>query len=444
MCAAMIDPKSEVSAVPARKLTRLARLGGLAGGLVSGMVAEGARQFSQGNRPTMSDLVLTPGNARRLAQQLAHLRGAAMKVGQLLSMDAGEMLPPEFAELLARLRADAQSMPMSQLVAVLENSWGKGWERNFERFSFSPLAAASIGQVHRGVTKDGRRLALKVQYPGIRDSIESDVDNVAMLLRIARVIPENVKLETLYEEAKLQLHREADYLEEAAHLKRFHALLEDAADYRLPAVDDDLTRGDILAMEFLDGEPVESLTSADPDVRDRVAHLLLELFFRELLEFRMIQSDPNFANFLYDPNTQRLSLLDFGATRCFSTNLVAAYKDLLRASVHADRRAMTESARRVGYFADEINADQLESVLDIFLAATEPARHTGHYDFGAGNLALRIRDRAATLGFARGHWHTPPIDALFLHRKLAGLYLLASRLRAQVDVRSILEECLVD
>lgn len=440
----MMDPKSDASAVPSHKLSRLVRLGGLAGGLVGGMVAEGARQYSQGNRPTVFDLVLTPGNARRLAQQLAHLRGAAMKVGQLLSMDAGELLPTEFAEILARLRAGATPMPMSQLVTVLEDSWGKGWERNFERFSFSPLAAASIGQVHRGVTKDGRRLAIKIQFPGIRDSIESDVDNVAMLLRVARVIPENVKLDTLYKEAKLQLRREADYIEEATYLKRFHALLKDAADYKLPAVHDDLTHDNILAMEFLDGKPVESLTHSGSDVRDRVARLLLELFFRELLEFRMIQSDPNFANFLYDPLTQRLGLLDFGATRCFSSKLVEAYKDLLRAAVHLDRAAMIESAGRVGYFADSIQPDQRDAVLDIFLAATEPARHAGRYDFEASDLAARIRDAATNLSFERGQWHTPPVDALFLHRKLAGLYLLISRLNARVDVGRILDAHLAD
>jgi len=153
---------SKTSSVPRNRVSRFARLGGLAGGIAGGMIAEGVRQLSRGNLPSPSDLVLTPGNARRVAEQLANLRGAAMKLGQLLSMDSGALLPPELAEILARLRADARPMPMSQLVAVLGQSWGRDWEKGFQRFSFTPLAAASIGQVHSAVAKDGRRLALKV------------------------------------------------------------------------------------------------------------------------------------------------------------------------------------------------------------------------------------------------------------------------------------------
>lgn len=155
-------------AVPGSRLSRLARLGGLASGVAGGMLAEGLRQLAQGRRPSVSELLLTPANARRVTDQLAQLRGAAMKVGQLLSMDAGDLLPPELADILARLRADARPMPMSQLVTVLEASWGPGWEKQFRRFSFTPMAAASIGQVHAAETLDGQPLAIKVQYPGVR------------------------------------------------------------------------------------------------------------------------------------------------------------------------------------------------------------------------------------------------------------------------------------
>jgi predicted unusual protein kinase regulating ubiquinone biosynthesis (AarF/ABC1/UbiB family) len=134
---------SKTSSVPRNRVSRFARLGGLAGGIAGGMLAEGLRQLSRGNLPRPSELVLTPANARRVAEQLASLRGAAMKLGQLLSMDSGALLPPELTEILARLRADAQPMPMSQLVAVLQQSWGKGWEGTFRQFSFTPLAAAS-------------------------------------------------------------------------------------------------------------------------------------------------------------------------------------------------------------------------------------------------------------------------------------------------------------
>ena len=260
-----------------------------------------------------------------------------------------------------------------------------------------------------------------------------------MLLRVARLLPDGLALDHLFDEAKRQLHLEADYLTEARHMKRFRTLLANSENFQVPAVDDTLTRTNILAMEFLEGEPIQSLTDANQTDRDRVAGLLIELFFRELFEFHLIQSDPNFANFLYDPRTQTLGLLDFGATRQFSRNLVDGYRDLLRAAVRTDRQAMTDSARRIGYFEHEIHPQQREAVLEIFLAVTEPIRSPKPYDFGSGGLAKRILDAAMTVRFDRGNWHTPPVDVLFLHRKLAGLYLLASRLRARVRVDRILE-----
>ena len=115
-----------------------------------------------------------------------------MKAGQLLSMDAGDLIASELAAILARLRADARPMPVSQVVKTMEHTFGQGWEKTFHRFSFTPMAAASIGQVHAAITYGDRHLALKIQYPGIGQSIDSDVNNVATLLRISRLVPEEM------------------------------------------------------------------------------------------------------------------------------------------------------------------------------------------------------------------------------------------------------------
>ena len=263
--------------IPTTRVGRLARVARMAGGVAGGMLAEGTRQLRAGKRPRARDMLLTPGNARRVAEQLSTMRGAAMKVGQLLSMDAGDLLPAEMTAIIARLRADAKPMPMSEVVDMMQSSFGQGWEHRFTRFSFTPMAAASIGQVHAATTRSGRQLALKIQYPGIRQSINSDVDNVATLLRISRLVPEELALEPLLQEAKRQLHEEADYLREAGHLQRFAMLLEDAPEFVVPGVDEDLTRENILAMDLLAGEPIESLTYATQTTRDRVVGLLLGL-----------------------------------------------------------------------------------------------------------------------------------------------------------------------
>jgi len=424
-------------AVPGSRLARLARLGGLASGVAGSMLAEGVRQFAQGKRPAVADLLLTPANARRVAEQLAQLRGAAMKVGQLLSMDAGDLLPPELSEILARLRSDARPMPMSQLVSVLNANWGKDWDRQFQRFSFTPLAAASIGQVHAAQTTEGRQLAIKVQYPGVRQSIASDVDNVATLLRLSGLLPKSLNIAPLLEEAKQQLHDEADYRKEAAHLMHFRGLLEKQGEFVVPEVDAGLTTPNILAMSFVDGAAIESLQAAPQGERDRVLGLLFALLFREIFEFRRVQTDPNFANYRYDPATGRLVLLDFGATREFAADRVEAYRRLLGAGMRDDLPALNDAAAEIGYFQADIEDRHRRLVLGIFRQACEPLRHVGPYDFGRSDLALRMRDAGFQLGADRDFWHTPPVDALFLHRKIGGLYLLAAKLKARVDIRAL-------
>jgi predicted unusual protein kinase regulating ubiquinone biosynthesis (AarF/ABC1/UbiB family) len=406
------------------------------------MLAEGMRQVAQGNLPCASDLVLTPANARRVAEKLSRLRGAAMKVGQLLSLDAGDLLPAELAEVLAGLRADARPMPMSEVVAAMQSAFGQGWEQRFRRFSFTSLAAASIGQVHAATSQGGRRLAMKIQYPGITESIDSDVDNVATLLNMARLIPDGLDLKSLLREARHQLHQEADYLLEAGHLRRFALALEDSPEFLVPGVDEQLTRKNVLAMDFLEGEPIERLTTATRTTRNRVVGLLLELLFRELFEFGMIQTDPNFANYVYNTRTGRLGLLDFGATRFYSSPTTEAYRGLLMEALRGDHAGMSEAAEAIGYFRDDIHPSQRRAVVKLFVLATEPARIRGRFDFGASDLALRIRDAGMALSLEQGYWHTPPADAIFLHRKLAGLYMLAARLRADLDVRTILEKFL--
>lgn len=439
----LLHPATQSLAVPGNRWSRLARLGGLASGVAGGMLAEGVRQFAQGKRPSVGDLLLTPGNARRVADQLARLRGAAMKVGQLISMDAGDLLPAELAEILARLRSDAHPMPMSQLVSVLNIHWGEGWDRHFERFSFTPMAAASIGQVHAALTKDGRHMAIKVQYPGVRQSIDSDVDNVATLLRISGLLPKSLNIDLLLKEAKQQLHAEADYLTEGKWLRHYGELLRDAPEFTLPQMHVDLSSASILAMSHVGGEPIESVLGLPQAERDRVAELLFVLLFREIFEFKLIQTDPNFANYRYDRTTRQLILLDFGATRAYPAPLVDAYRALISGGIAGDAHALFSAASAIGYFQGEIKDHQRQAVLDIFMLACEPLRHDGLFDFGISDLAARIRDAGMILGRDRAFWHTPPADALFLHRKLGGLYLLAARLKARVDVRQLVEGFLI-
>lgn len=415
----------------------------MATGVAGGMLAEGVRQLAQGKRPKISDLLLTPANAIRVTQQLAQLRGAAMKVGQLISMDTGDMLPPELAQILARLRSDAQPMPKKQLMSVLDASWGPGWQAKFKTFSFVPLAAASIGQVHRAQRVDAhgqaQELAIKIQYPGVRESINSDVDNVASLLRMTGLLPRTLDLAPLLRQAKTQLHDEADYLREGSYLQRYATLLADSPEFLVPELHADLTTPSVLAMSFVSGVAVETMVNAPQDERNRIVSLLMGLLFRELFEFQLIQTDSNFANYRYNTDTHQLVLLDFGATRPLKTAMARGFRRLVKAAAAGDAETMRKAALGLGYFADDTQEKHQRAVLELFDIALEPLRFDGDYDFAESTMPAQLRDAGIALGLDRDFWHIPPIDTLLLHRKLGGLFLLAARLRAQVNVRALMQ-----
>ncbi|KPF70792.1 ubiquinol-cytochrome C reductase [alpha proteobacterium AAP81b] len=425
-------------AVPTGRLSRFARFGGLATGIAGGLLVDGARQLAAGKRPALSDLLLTPANARKITDQLSQLRGAAMKLGQLLSMGGDDLLPPALAEILGRLRADAQPMPVRQLDQLLISEWGKDWRRRFERFDVRPIAAASIGQVHRAQTRDGRDLAIKIQYPGIRASIDSDVDNVALLIRLSGLLPATIDVARMLAEAKRQLHEEADYAREADCLARFGELLADAPDYRVPALHRDLTTRNVLAMDFVKGVAVESLADGPQAVRDRVMTLALALVLRELFDFGLMQTDPNFANYRYDAADDRLVLLDFGATRAFAPEVGERYRALMRAGLAEDRAAAAETMLDIGFFGADTPAQHRDTIVGMFDTGMATLRTTGVFDFGDTSLVTDIRDDGLAMARDRDFWHLPPIDTLFLQRKFAGLYLLGRRLAARVDVAALL------
>ena len=296
----VMDPKQGAS-VPTGRTSRLFHMGSVVAGIAGGVVAGGLQQLATGQRPGLSDLLLTPSNALRLTEGLSHMRGAALKLGQMLSMDTGLVLSPQLTQIFASLRDDAKQMPPKQLQGVLNAEWGANWLKQFRRFDVQPFAGASIGQVHRAVTLDGTDLAIKVQYPGVRASIDSDVDNIAALIRLPGFLPRGMDLSPLLTEAKRQLHAEADYLAEAQHLAKFGLMLAGSDRLVLPELHTALCTPQVLAMSYIESAPLDSLVDAPQALRDRVAAALIDLVLRELFVFGAMQTDPNPANYRYDP-----------------------------------------------------------------------------------------------------------------------------------------------
>jgi predicted unusual protein kinase regulating ubiquinone biosynthesis (AarF/ABC1/UbiB family) len=428
------------SRVPEGRAERLVRLGSMLAGIAGEVALEAMRRAARRSEQTGS-VVFTPATAKRLADTLSDLRGAAMKLGQILSLQGESLLPPEFAEVLAILRNQATLMPEPQVREVLARELGPSWEKRFAEFDFEPIAAASIGQVHAAVARDGRDLAVKIQYPGIDRSVSSDVDNLGALLRLSRALPVDLEISPLLEEIKRELRREADYGREADNTERYRALVADDPWVVVPRVHRDLSTRRLLATDRIYARPIEDLRSPEHsrERRDRVGERLIRLVLRELFEFRFVQTDPNFANYLFDADKETLALLDFGSVRRFTPRFTEGYRAFIDACIERDSSAILEAGRGLGFVREEEEPGALEMFLTLCDLFTEPLRFRGPYDFPSSDLAVRGRD-AGIEALARHRLRHPPPETLFLHRKLGGSFLLLAYIGARVDCHALYRE----
>ena len=191
-------------------------------------------------------------------------------------------------------------------------------------------------------------------------------------------------------------------------------------------------------MSFHEGKNIDSFTELPQQERNHLVSSLISLTFREIFEFGYVQTDPNFANYLYQSGSKKIVLLDFGATRKLPQHISTGYQQLLNASVNNNKLAMNNAISEIGFFQDDISEKQKDAVIELFQMACEPLQHIGEYDFSNSGLAKKISMAGRDLSFKKNYWHTPPADALFLHRKIAGLYLIAAKLNAKINIQNLI------
>ncbi|KAK6027540.1 ABC1 family protein [Ostertagia ostertagi] len=353
--------KSKESKVPSSRIGRqvqfailnpfLASFGQLAVGLAGGAAAEVTRRaFTFGTSEIAEGLptnpLFSPANADRIVQTLCRVRGAALKLGQMLSIQDPETVPAGLLEIFERVRHSADFMPLKQVDKQMTASFGSDWRSRFASFEERPFAAASIGQVHKAVLFDGRNVAVKIQYPGVAEGIDSDIDNLVSILSFGQLFPKGLFLENFVEVARKELADECRYLREARAMKKFRELLADSNDFYIPEVVDSLTTDRVLTAEYIVGKPVDQCVNEPQIVRDYIAAKFIELCLHEIFIWRFMQTDPNWSNFFLGvhPVTgkPRMILLDFGATRSYSKTFVDIYMKLIKAAADLDTERITK------------------------------------------------------------------------------------------------------
>lgn len=429
----------EASRVPSGRFSRFLQLSTTAGQMAFAGAAEKARRVAQRAEQELPHALLTVENARLLATRLSRLRGAAMKVGQMLSLEGDNMLPREFAEALEILRSSAHMMPQEQVREVLRSEYGADYATRFAKVETEPLAAASIGQVHGAVTHEGQEIVLKIQYPGVAESIESDVDNLRSLLRLARLVPGGVDLDSMTDEVKRELRQEVDYQRELIQLQRYGEALGQSSVFRIPRALPEHSTRHILAMERVPGIPLLDWgKSASQEQRNRVALELFRLLMRELFEFGLSQTDPNPANYFYDASSEQIVLLDFGAARIVPPDVALIYRNAFVGLASRDRELLRTVIEDLGVHSEE-TSEATEILLDMSLEMAE-AFDSELYDFGATDLQQRLQRMGMKLRKFQGKLKTPPPEYIFFQRKLGGTFLICRQLRAQFSCQLAIEE----
>ncbi|OLY84461.1 Atypical kinase ADCK3, mitochondrial [Smittium mucronatum] len=336
-------------------------------------------------------------------------------------------------------------MPIKQLDKVMSSQFGKDWRVGFKTFNEVPFAAASIGQVHLATLNDDLSkkygvsdIAVKVQYPGVSESIDSDLSNIQTLLVMSKLLPKGLYLDNTIKVARKELGMECDYIREAVSTEKFKEFFRNSEEFKVPSVIKELSKEKVLTTELLRGYPISDAYRLDQETRDKLGARILKLCLDELFVFRFMQTDPNWTNFLYDYESDKVGLIDFGASLGFEKKFLDLYMKVLLTAVSGDREMCAHWSKELGFLTGFESEAMKQAHVDSVMSLGEPFRYSGLYHFGTQNVTSTVKSNIPTIINER---LTPPPDATYsLHRKLSGAFLLCSKLSARVNCKDMFEK----
>ncbi len=440
----MTEEKRE-AALMTSSLRRAVKMGGLVGrvggSILGTRVLEVVRSKSGQDARRAENLVR---NATRVVETLGEMRGAAMKIGQMLSLQEG-LLPPEVSLVLQSLQKEAPAVPPEVMRYELEGSLGAPVDRLFAEFDEQAFAAASIGQVHRAVLHDGRDVAVKVQYPLIREVVTADLANFKRLLMSLFSLVFDGGFEPLWEEVRDRLLEELDYRHEAANLSRMRELHRAVPEVVIPDLVPELSSDRVLTMEFVEGLSSDRVFSSEvpQELRDRWGQVLFSFLFRGLFRHRLLHADPNLANFAFREDGAMV-VYDFGSLKVVPESVARAYAELLRLALEARWEAVPDALAALGLVRSDGRALDAGPLAVYFDLVGDILRRDPHYRFGADDEVL---DRVLTSGLENWNEATDvrfPRDVIFVQRSLSGHFGNLGRLRAAGPWREIVQRELGD
>ena len=390
-------------------------------------------------RPDLKSALISKKNVTATVDTLKNLRGAAMKFGQLLSLDETVILSPDLAAIFAQLQSSGYSMTPSQLKKVLNHNWGDDWLKHFKYFDVRPFAAASIGQVHKATLKSGEVVAIKVQFPGVKQSIDSDLATLKFIMKTSGMLPENFPLEHYLSQCGDLLKRETNYELEAENINLFSGFLNGSKVIHVPKVYNKLSTDQTLTMSFLEGRELSNIMEFDQSARDEISLNLIELLFNEIFNFKMVQTDPNLANFLLTRGGKSICILDFGACCRVSEDTYRLYKELLSVALSLDLNCIKSFLQEKYFIPQETSMAGTKFLENIISVTINELSKDETFDFQKSKVFQLIVQENLNLYFDLMPSSVLGSDFIFIQRKIFGLILFFRSIGTKLPLLKILK-----
>ena len=431
--------KRRPDGIPARAITRSARVAALPLGH-AGRAALGLGKRIGGKPAEAVAAEMQQRTAEQVFKVLGELKGGAMKVGQAMSVFEAafpeEVVGP-YRATLTKLQEGAPPMPAHVVHTVLAEELGADWETRFAEFNDHPAAAASIGQVHRAIARDGREVAVKIQYPGAGEALTADINQMVRMGRLFASWLPGLDVKPLLEELKKHALQELDYLAESDYQRSFAAAFEGDPDFVVPHILAASER--VLISEWVDGRPLSDVIAAGTqEERDRAALLYQRFHLCSPERAGLLHADPHPGNFRITPDG-RLAVLDFGAVAELPQGVPPAVGRLMRIAISGDAHTVMLGLQREGFLKPHITLDE-ERMLEYLTPFIEPARHEEFYYSREWLRSLfgRVKDPRSP-DFSVGLKFNLPPEYALIHRVWLGTTGVTCQLEARVKVRAEIE-----
>ena len=390
-----------------------------------------------------------------LTKEFGELKGSLMKGGQMLSMYGEYFFPPQANLILKTLQSDSPAIEWGTMRDYLEKYLATDLIDELE-IDPEPIGTASMGQVHKAKIKaTDEWIALKIQYPDVDKAIDSDVAVLKKLLQFSKILPEGLDLTAVFEEVKSMLRQELDYETEAKLTKQYGEHLKGDPRYIVPQVFDRFSNGKVLATQYLEGLRADHplVLGLSSNRRNKLSENFIELYFREIFEWNLVQTDPHLGNYKIqiDPlGNDRLVLLDFGACREFSPEFMHNYRNMIKGSVIFDEKLFLKATQNLGFIKKGDSPEYIKTFSDFCYETVEPfwtpedprnklkkIAADGTYHWKETDLPGRVVKKA--MQFKNFDLRAPPREILFLDRKTGGVFIFLSVLQAKINARKIIE-----